>query len=88
LKLQVALIYCTSGGEDIIVARTSDEEVVKAAKMAVVSEAKKEAEMWKKLDEGCYELALANLKRLALLFMRCDQAVKDKAATETKSFLT
>jgi len=88
LKLQVALIYCTSGGEDIIVARTSDEEVINAAKMAVVSEAKKEAEMWKKLDDGCYELALANLKRLALLFIRCDQDVKDKAATETKSFLT
>lgn len=81
MKLQVALIYCTSGGEDVIVARTCDEEVVKAAKFAVVSEAKKEAEMWKKLDAGCYELALANLKRLALLFMRCDQAVKDKAAT-------
>jgi len=83
LKLQVALIYCTSGGEDIIVARTSDEEVINAAKMAVVSEAKKEAEMWKKLDDGCYELALANLKRLALLFIRCDQDVdvKDKAAT-------
>ena len=79
MKLQVALIYSTSGGEDIIVARTSDEEVIKAAKMAVVSEAKKEAEMWKKLDEGCYELALANLKRLALLFMKCDQ--KDKAVT-------
>ena len=79
MKLEVALIYSTAGGEDVIVARTCDEEVVKAAKMAVVSEAKKEAEMWKKLDEGCYELALANLKRLALLFMKCDQ--KDKAAT-------
>ena len=83
MKLQVALIYCTAGGEEIIVARTSDEEVINAAKFAVVSEAKKEAEMWKKLDEGCYELALANLKRLALLFIRCDQDmdVKDKAAT-------
>jgi len=79
LRLHVALIYCTSGGEDVIVARTCDEEVVKAAKMAVVSEAKKEAEMWKKLDEGCYELALANLKRLALFLVKCDQ--KDKAAT-------
>ena len=73
MKLQVALIYSTTGGEDIIVARTSDEEVIKAAKFAVVDEAKKEAEMWKKLDEGCYELALANLKRLALLFVKCDQ---------------
>ena len=41
MRLQVALIYCTSGGEDIIVARTSDEEVIKAAKFAVVDEAKK-----------------------------------------------
>ncbi len=81
MKLQVALIYSTTGGEDIIVARTSDEEVIKAAKFAVVDEAKKEAEMWKKLDEGCYELALANLKRLALLFVKCDQDVKDKAVT-------
>ena len=81
MKLEVALIYSTAGGEDVIVARTCDEEVVKAAKFAVVSEAKKEAEMWKKLDEGCYELALANLKRLALLFIRCDQDAKDKAAT-------
>lgn len=81
MKLQVALIYCTAGGEEIIVARTSDEEVINAAKFAVVSEAKKEAEMWKKLDEGCYELALANLKRLALLFVKCDQDVKDKAVT-------
>ena len=79
MRLHVALIYCTSGGEDVIVARTCDEEVVKAAKIAVVSEAKKEAEMWKKLDEGCYELALANLKRLALFLVKCDQ--KDKAAT-------
>jgi len=82
MKLQVALIYSTTGGEDIIVARTSDEEVIKAAKFAVVDEAKKEAEMWKKLDEGCYELALANLKRLALLFMKCDQdvdGIKQKA---------
>jgi len=79
LRLHVALVYCTAGGEEIIVARTSDEEVVKAAKMAVVSEAKKEAEMWKKLDAGCYELALANLKRLALFLVKCDQ--KDKAAT-------
>jgi hypothetical protein len=81
MKLQVALIYSTTGGEEIIVARTSDEEVIKAAKFAVVDEAKKEAEMWKKLDEGCYELALANLKRLALLFVKCDQDVKDKAVT-------
>lgn len=81
MKLQVALIYCTAGGEEIIVARTSDEEVIKAAKFAVVDEAKKEAEMWKKLDEGCHELALANLKRLALLFVKCDQDVKDKAVT-------
>jgi len=79
MKLQVALIYCTAGGEEIIVARTSDEEVINAAKFAVVSEAKKEAEMWKKLDAGCYELALANLKRLALFLVKCDQ--KDKAAT-------
>lgn len=79
MRLHVALVYCTAGGEEIIVARTSDEEVVKAAKMAVVSEAKKEAEMWKKLDAGCYELALANLKRLALFLVKCDQ--KDKAAT-------
>jgi len=79
LRLHVALVYCTAGGEEIIVARTSDEGVVKAAKMAVVSEAKKEAEMWKKLDAGCYELALANLKRLALFLVKCDQ--KDKAAT-------
>jgi len=79
------LIYCTTCGEEIIVGRTSDEEVINAAKFAVVDEAKKESEMWKKLDEGCYELALANLKRLALLFMKCDQDqdmdVKDKAAT-------
>ena len=81
MKLQVALIYSTTGGEEIIVARTSDEEVIKAAKFAVVDEAKKEAEMWKKLDKGCYELALANLKRLALLFVKCDQDVKDKAVT-------
>lgn len=81
MKLHVALIYCTTGGEDVIVARTCDEEVIKAAKFAVVSEAKKEAEMWKKLDEGCYELAFANLKRLALFLLKCDQDVdvKDKA---------
>ena len=41
MKLQVALIYCTTGGEEIIVARTSDEEVINAPSLLSLARQKK-----------------------------------------------
>ena len=66
MKYEVALV-CKVNDGDVIIARTHDDAVIKSVKYAILKEAADEASMWKDIDSGCYQLALADFQRLALL---------------------